>query len=241
MKEELDYSRGAKPLYAQLYEILLSRFRAGEYKKNDVLPTEAEFEELFGVSRITARRALAELAAKGLVKRQAGIGTMVISTSEKQEIRARIRLMDDQQQRPLVRHNLLLESVLPPEEVRAAFGVDSSVQIQRLIRTIARENEQPAQINYIWLTPRLGTLTLESFSGGLYSLLEAHNENIESYQDIITAGMPTTDDCRILCIPPSDPLMVKIRRGYNDRGELVEFNCARYLASCYQYVVENNR
>ncbi len=48
-----------------------------------MLPTEAEFEERFGVSRITARRALAELVAKGLVKRQAGIGTMVISTSEK--------------------------------------------------------------------------------------------------------------------------------------------------------------
>ncbi|WP_427162909.1 GntR family transcriptional regulator [Klebsiella oxytoca] len=71
MKEELDYSRGAKPLYAQLHDILLEKLRTGAYKKNDVLPTEAEFEELFGVSRITARRALAELAAKGLVKRQA--------------------------------------------------------------------------------------------------------------------------------------------------------------------------
>lgn len=70
MKEELDYSRGAKPLYAQLHDILLEKLKTGEYKKNDVLPTEAEFEEIFGVSRITARRALAELAAKGLVKRR---------------------------------------------------------------------------------------------------------------------------------------------------------------------------
>ena len=61
MKEELDYSPGAKPLYAQLHDILLGKLKAGEYKKNDVLPTEAEFEEIFGVSRITARRALAEL------------------------------------------------------------------------------------------------------------------------------------------------------------------------------------
>ena len=96
MKEELDYSRGAKPLYAQLHDILLEKLRTGAYKKNDVLPTEAEFEELFGVSRITARRALAELAAKGLVKRQAGIGTMVISTSEKQGVKTRIRLVDGQ-------------------------------------------------------------------------------------------------------------------------------------------------
>ena len=65
MKEELDYSPGAKPLYAQLHDILLGILKAGESKKNDVLPTEAEFEEIFGVCRITARRELAELAAKG--------------------------------------------------------------------------------------------------------------------------------------------------------------------------------
>jgi DNA-binding GntR family transcriptional regulator len=241
MKEELDYSRGAKPLYAQLYDILLSRFKAGEYKKNDVLPTEAEFEERFGVSRITARRALAELAAKGLVKRQAGIGTMVISTSEKQDIKARIQLVDGQQQRPISRNNLTLELLLPPAEVASAFGLDGETKIQRLVRTIFRENELPAQVNYIWLTPRLGVLSLEAFVGGLYSLLEQHNENIDSYQDIITAELPTAVDCEILAISPSEPVLVKSRRGYNDRGELVEFGVSRHLASCYQYVVENSR
>ncbi len=241
MKEELDYSRGAKPLYAQLYDILLSRLKAGEYKKNDVLPTEAEFEELFGVSRITARRALAELAAKGLVKRQAGIGTMVISTSEKQDVKTRIRLVDGQQQQPISRNNLKLERLLPPAEVAQAFGLDSETTVWRLVRTIFRLNEQPAQVNYIWLTPRLGELTLSDLEGGLYSLLEQRNENIESYQDIITAELPTEDDCAILKISVGEPLLVKTRRGYNDRGQLVEFGVARHLASCYQYIVENSR
>ncbi len=77
MKEELDYSPGAKPLYAQLHDILLGKLKAGEYKKNDVLPTEAEFEEIFGVSRITAQRALNELALEGLVERMRGRGTIV--------------------------------------------------------------------------------------------------------------------------------------------------------------------
>lgn len=241
MKEELDYSRGAKPLYAQLYDILLSRLKAGEYKKNDVLPTEAEFEERFGVSRITARRALAELAAKGLVKRQAGIGTMVISTSEKQDIKTRIRLVDGQQQHPISRKNLTLESLLPPEDVARAFGLEDKTKIQRLIRTIFRENELPAQVNYIWLTPRLGSLTLEAFDGGLYSLLEQGNENIDSYQDIITAELPTAADCEILQISPAEPILVKTRKGYNDRGDLVEFSYAKHLANCYQYIVENKR
>lgn len=100
----------------------VARYFAGKtesrrIQKNDVLPTEAEFEEIFGVSRITARRALAELAAKGLVKRQAGIGTMVISTSEKQEVKARIRLVDGQQQHPIERNNLKLEQLVPPWEL----------------------------------------------------------------------------------------------------------------------------
>lgn len=241
MKEELDYSRGAKPLYAQLYDILLEKLKTGEYKKHDVLPTEAEFEEIFGVSRITARRALAELAAKGLVKRQAGIGTMVISTSEKQEVKTRVRLIDGQQQHPIQRNNLKLEQLLPPEPVAQAFELDEGRTLPLLTRTIYRQNEQPAQVNYIWLTPRLYNLSLASFSDGLYSMLERNDENIESFQDVITAELPTQEDCHILHISTGEPLLVKTRKGYNDRGELVEFSVAKHIASCYQYIVENSR
>lgn len=241
MKEELDYSRGAKPLYAQLYDILLEKLKTGQYKKNDVLPTEAEFEEIFGVSRITARRALAELAAKGLVKRQAGIGTMVISTSEKQEVKTRVRLVDGQQQHPIERNNLKLEHLLPPQAVAEAFGVDESCPLTLLTRTIYRQNEQPAQVNYIWLTSRLQHLTLDALSGGLYSMLEENDENIDSFQDVITAELPTEEDCQILAISPAEPLLVKTRKGYNDRGEMVEFSIAKHLANYYQYIVENSR
>ncbi|MDG1640665.1 GntR family transcriptional regulator [Klebsiella huaxiensis] len=240
MKEELDYSRGAKPLYAQLYDILLEKLRTGAYKKNDVLPTEAEFEELFGVSRITARRALAELAAKGLVKRQAGIGTMVISTSEKQGVKTRIRLVDGQQQHSISRHNLTLEQRLPPPEVAQAFALPAEQKIQCLTRTIYRQNELPAQVNYIWLTPRLGELTLEAFKEGLYSALEQRGENIDGYKDTITAELPTEQDCDILQVAAGEPLLVKTRQGFNDRGELVEYTIARHIASCYQYIVENS-
>ena len=241
MKEELDYSPGAKPLYAQLHDILLEKLKTGEYKKNDVLPTEAEFEEIFGVSRITARRALAELAAKGLVKRQAGIGTMVISTSEKQEVKARIRLVDGQQQHPIERNNLKLEQLVPPEGVAQAFELNDNSPLWLLTRTIYRQNELPAQVNYIWLTTRLQNLTLDALSGGLYSMLESNNENIESFQDVITAELPTEADCHILHIDSREPLLVKTRKSYNDRGELVEFSIAKHIASCYQYIVENSR
>lgn len=241
MKQELDYTRGAKPLYAQLYDILLDKLKNGEYKKNDVLPTEAEFEERFGVSRITARRALAELVAKGLVKRQAGIGTMVISTSEKQGVKTRISLVDGQQQVPITRKNLTLESTLPPENVSALFNLQSGETLQCLTRTIYRQNEIPAQVNYIWLTPRLGTLSLEDVAKGLYVVLEERNENIDAYEDIITAELPDEQDCRILDIDAATPLLIKTRKGFNDQGELVEYTIAKHIAHYYQYIVENSR
>lgn len=238
MGQELDYSRGAKPLYAQLYDILLEKLKNGEYRKNDVLPTEAEFEEMFGVSRITARRALAELVAKGLVKRQAGIGTMVISTSEKQSVKTRISLIDGQQTEAIARNNLSLTPVQPPAPVAQLFDADSALL---LTRTIYRQNEEPAQVNYIYLTPRLNALTLSDLEKGLYCALEQHNENIDAFEDIITAELPTPEDCEILGVVPSVPLLVKTRKGYNEQGQLVEYTIAKHIARYYQYIVENSK
>jgi GntR family transcriptional regulator len=238
MEQELDYSRGAKPLYAQLYDILLEKLKNGEYRKNDVLPTEAEFEEMFGVSRITARRALAELVAKGLVKRQAGIGTMVISTSEKQSVKTRISLIDGQQTQAIARNNLSLAPVQPPEPIAQLFDADNALL---LTRTIYRQNEEPAQVNYIYLTPRLNTLTLPDLEKGLYCALEQRNENIDAFEDIITAELPTPEDCEILGIAPSVPLLVKTRKGYNEQGQLVEYTIAKHIARYYQYIVENSK
>ncbi|MDP1183537.1 UTRA domain-containing protein, partial [Klebsiella pneumoniae] len=77
---------------------------------------------------------------------------------------------------------------------------DDKTPLWLLTRTIYRQNEQPAQVNYIWLTTRLQNLTLDALKSGLYSMLESKNENIESFQDVITAEMPTKDDCCILHI-----------------------------------------
>ncbi|SVM49212.1 GntR family transcriptional regulator [Klebsiella pneumoniae] len=74
----------------------------------------------------------------------------------------------------------------------------------------------------------------------MYSALEQRGENIDSYKDTITAELPTTQDCDILQVAAGEPLLVKTRQGFNDRGELVEYTIARHIASCYQYIVENS-
>jgi GntR family transcriptional regulator len=67
------------PLYYRLYAILRERITNGVNPVGSILPTEAEITETFNVSRITAKRALDELAAEGLVERTSGRGTTVTS------------------------------------------------------------------------------------------------------------------------------------------------------------------
>jgi GntR family transcriptional regulator len=65
------------PLYHQLYTLLRHKIESGECARDALLPGEAELTRVFGVSRITARRALEELRRGGLVRRERGIGTTV--------------------------------------------------------------------------------------------------------------------------------------------------------------------
>jgi GntR family transcriptional regulator len=61
------------PKYHQIYLVLREQLREGLF--NAGLPSEMAFQQQFGVARVTVRRALAQLAAEGLISRQPGRGT----------------------------------------------------------------------------------------------------------------------------------------------------------------------
>jgi len=66
-----------QPLYQQIYEQLLEDIRTGKYPPGSQLPTEKELAEAYGVSRITSKRALTELAEAGFIERIRGRGSFV--------------------------------------------------------------------------------------------------------------------------------------------------------------------
>jgi DNA-binding LacI/PurR family transcriptional regulator len=72
----LDIASGG-PLYQQLRQQLVTRIRRGEFGPGDMLPSENQLCEEYGVSVTTARRALLELVKEGVVRRRMGVGTMV--------------------------------------------------------------------------------------------------------------------------------------------------------------------
>jgi DNA-binding LacI/PurR family transcriptional regulator len=67
----------AEPLYRTIANDLLAEIRSGRLKAGDRLPTEADLERRYSVSRITAARALRELQNLGLANRVQGSGSYV--------------------------------------------------------------------------------------------------------------------------------------------------------------------
>ncbi|MEP0392995.1 MAG: GntR family transcriptional regulator [Erythrobacter sp.] len=65
------------PLYHQAYSVLRDAISDGTWATGDQMPSEAALCETLGVSRITIKRALSELAMEGLVSRHRGRGTIV--------------------------------------------------------------------------------------------------------------------------------------------------------------------
>ena len=65
-------------LYQKIYDDLYMKIQSGRYKAGDVLPTEEQICTLYGVSRITATRALNDLKAKGFIERKKKKGSVVL-------------------------------------------------------------------------------------------------------------------------------------------------------------------
>ena len=52
---------------------IMEDIQSGRYADGSRMPTEAEYSELFRVSRQTVRKALAALEAQGVIRRRSGI------------------------------------------------------------------------------------------------------------------------------------------------------------------------
>lgn len=76
----------ATPLYQQIINKIRSQISSGMINVGDMLPTEAELCEQYSVSRITIRKALAELEKQGIVERKQGKGTFISVPAQKAKL-----------------------------------------------------------------------------------------------------------------------------------------------------------
>jgi len=74
-----------KPKYKSIKERLIKQIKEGDILPGERVPSETEISNMFGVSIITARRALMELVNEGFVYRVQGKGTFVADYKKEKE------------------------------------------------------------------------------------------------------------------------------------------------------------
>jgi DNA-binding FadR family transcriptional regulator len=79
----------------QIVVQLEAAIRSGTYAVGDALPSERELMATFGVSRVAVREALIALQVKGLISRDHGRPSRVLSTSLLADAIAQLQLTDD--------------------------------------------------------------------------------------------------------------------------------------------------
>ncbi len=79
------------PRHEQISDWLREQIASGRYKTDEKLPSENDLSEMFGVSRVTVRRALQTLENEQLIYRRQGLGSFVKDQRSHQSL---VRLRD---------------------------------------------------------------------------------------------------------------------------------------------------
>jgi len=174
MASALDRSQ-CVPLYHQLKGLLLEEIRAGRLKPDDKLPTEEKLASTYGVSLITVRRTLSELAAAGYVRREQGRGTFVAQPRVAQGPRELTSFSYEMQKRGLRASSRVLarDVVRASEEVARDLRILKGGQVFRLRRLRLADGEPMGiQTAHIPLELAQGLVREDFGRASLYDLLE---------------------------------------------------------------------
>ncbi|MDD4849809.1 MAG: GntR family transcriptional regulator [Gemmiger sp.] len=73
----MDNSQYGRPKYELIMEDLLAQIRSNDFSYSQPICTERQISEKYGVSRITAKRAITDLESQGVLYRKRGVGSFV--------------------------------------------------------------------------------------------------------------------------------------------------------------------
>jgi GntR family transcriptional regulator len=208
-------------LHEQVRHDLLDRIVAGEYKHGDRLPPEDELCEHYGVSRITVRRAVSELAAQYIVVRRRGVGTEV---SYKSSSRRVFRLSGFFENSSLFQHDLHFEKKVEAD-AQVAKALDCPLGTPVIHRRVVTHLEKK----------RFTLAEIYSRAGSKNGTL---GHRIQRAEQELSAAIADETVLECLGVPVGTPLIAARRTYFAANSERVRYLYARYHPENYRFLVD---
>lgn len=232
------------PLYHQIFMILRDKIHQGEYAEGALLPSEFEISQTYDVSRITAKRALNELAAAGLAIRERGRGTRVKLHGVGTQFHGSVQsLAKSLRERPGAKIRVLSFEYVPAStEIAAILGLEKGAVVQRVERTNDRNGKPhsylttyvPAAIGKAWSASDMERKPL-------ITLLEEAGHAVVRGEQTVSAVLADSQVAQLLKVSAGGPLLKILRTTYDRKGRVVEHLVGLYPPDRYQFTMSLTR
>jgi len=188
------------PLHRQLFLVLHDEIARGALPPGGPLPTEQALCDQFGVSRITVRRALADLADAGLIERRQGVGSFVRERPPRQRAAGTGSYLDELRQTEFETEVdvVELDTRTAPAAIADSLGRERALHVLRVRRE--RRTGEPLMVTEAWLPAELSTVVTEGAlsRAPLYRLLAEAGVELGRMQHEITAEIAGPRNAQLL-------------------------------------------
>jgi GntR family transcriptional regulator len=239
------YRNSPLPRYYQLKEIMRDRIRSGEWKPGDLIPSERELGEQYGISRMTARQAITDLVNEGLFYREQGKGTFVSQRKITQQLIHLTGFTEDiraRGQRPSTKV-LSAEMALADETTAEKLRIPPGALIFRLQRLRLADGEPLAiELSQISFKGCERLLEDDLENNSLYRILETKYcmPLMEADQEL-EAGLASSEETQLLKISAGSPVLFTRRTTYTERNQPIEYAKAVYCGNKYTFYTHMKR
>ncbi len=230
------------PLWAQLEALLRARIASGEFA--DRFPTDAELVRSYGVSRHTARAAIARLQADGLVERERGRGSRLPVAAElEQSIAPFYSLAASISGKGMAEHSLVQRQALERNgEAASRLGLAPGTRLVHIQR-LRFAGDEPLALDDSWIVADAGDALLRADlgRGSLYELLASlANVRVTGGTERIRAALPGAPVRKLLALPRGEAILVVERVAFaGDRP--VEYRHSEVRGDRFAFVANWSR
>ena len=239
--------RRKKPIYRQLYADIRSAIEEGRFDDGGRIPTEAELQQEYGVSRHTLRQAFQDLVAEGLVYRVPGRGTFATGPSRRGHYLRSIGTIEEL----MAWTDTEIEVLRPPEtktDAQAAvrLGLSSDEVVVLVVRRYYKG--VPLVVTHVHLPPEVdGRMHPEALSPkGSGNVLGTLEKSILPHpvagvsQNITAVSAPSSVSSLVDC-QPGEPILYVERTYFDTNNDTVEWATSHYNPRRYSYHLELHR
>jgi GntR family transcriptional regulator len=245
LKSEWNLAQGGAmarvPLYHQLYSVLKAAILDGTIPHDEQMPTEQQLAATFAVSRITAKRAMDELAAEHLIARFRGKGSHVIYQYKPQPVRAplvgMLENLIEMGKHSIVRV-ISIDKVVPPEDIRTLLDLGDDDTVHRVIRVRANEEGEPYAY-YVSHTAGIskGFTKRRLESTPRLDIIRDNGIDLTRVEQVLSAENATPQIAAELDVEPGAALLSICRQSYDADGKVVDVLDCLYAPSRFKYAM----